>query len=79
MSNLSQIVNHLEVQRKQAQAELNRLDAAIAALRGIGGKGKLGSGGPRRVLSVAARKRIAAAQRIRWAAWKANKKKQAAA
>jgi hypothetical protein len=77
MSNLSQIVNHLETQRKQAQAEVERLDAALAALRGLG-KGKSSAGRPRRVLSVAARRRIAAAQRLRWAAWKAKKAKQAA-
>ena len=58
MSNLSQIVHHLEAQRKRAQAELGRLDAALIALRGLGGKGTSAAGGPRRVLSVAARKRI---------------------
>jgi hypothetical protein len=78
MSNLSQIVNNLEAQRRQAQAEVQRLDAALSALRGLGGKGRgAGAGRARRVLSVAARRRIAAAQRARWAAWKAKRNKAA--
>jgi hypothetical protein len=36
MPNLSGIVSQLEVQRKQTQQELARLDAAVAALRGLG-------------------------------------------
>jgi len=80
MSDLTQIVSNLEAQRKRAQGEVARLDAALAALRGLGGgKGRpAGAGRPRRVLSAAARRRIAAAQRARWAAWKAKRGKQAA-
>ena len=50
----------------QLKAERTKLDKAIAALSGLEGKSSGGGGGPRR-LSAAARARIAAAQRARWA------------
>jgi len=57
---------------------LSQIEAAIAALRGAA-QGSRGAGsGPKRVLSVAARRRIAAAQRARWAKYKAQKKAAAA-
>jgi hypothetical protein len=56
----------------QLKAERARLDKAIAALSGVVG-GRVGArrGKPR--LSAAARKRIAAAQRARWAKVRAKK------
>jgi len=54
----------------QLKEERAKLDEAIAALSGVAGKS--GGGGKRR-LSAAARARIAAAQRARWAKFKANK------
>ena len=82
MTNLSQILKHLEKQRNQVRTELGRLDAAISALRGMNQRtsatGIRGfSSRPRRTLSAAARKKIAAAQRARWAGWKARQKKTA--
>jgi hypothetical protein len=100
MPNLSAIVSQLEVQRKQTQQELARLDGAIAALRGLGSpngarpkpvatRWKMSAEGrrkisqakkawsaakrgrtsiqPKRTLSLVARRKIAAAQRARWA------------
>lgn len=58
---------------EQLKEERDKLDRAIAALSGVVGTK---SGGRRRgtwTLSVAARKRIAAAQRARWAKWRAKK------
>jgi hypothetical protein len=65
MSNLNAIVKQLELERE-------RIDYAIKALRGIG----MNSIAPlkRRTMSAAARKRIAAAQKARWAKWKAKRK-----
>jgi hypothetical protein len=57
----------------QLKAERDKLDRAIAALSGVGG-GKGGSRTGKRTLSAAARKRIADAQRARWAKFKAKKK-----
>jgi hypothetical protein len=56
----------------QLKKERDKLDRAIAALSGITGGGG-GRRGPRR-LSAAARERIAAAQRARWANFKAKKR-----
>jgi hypothetical protein len=55
----------------QLRAERAKLDKAIEALSGVG----VNSGGGRRRLSAAARERIAAAQRARWAKFKAKKAK----
>jgi hypothetical protein len=54
----------------QLKQERAKLDRAIAALSGVVGV-KARSG--KRTLSVAARERIAAAQRKRWAKFKAKK------
>lgn len=55
----------------QLKAERSKLDRAIEALSDVvGGKG---GGGGKRILSAAARKRIADAQRARWAKFKAKK------
>jgi len=79
MSNLLQILGDLQTQRKQLSQELEQLDTAIKALQGVGGRN--GATGTRstatkvhRTMSIAARKRIAAAQRARWAKWKAKHK-----
>jgi DeoR/GlpR family transcriptional regulator of sugar metabolism len=71
MSNLAKIVNDLQTQRKRVRRDLIKLDAALAALRG-GAGAKLRK--PRRAMSAAARRKIAAAQRARWAKWKTQKK-----
>ena len=78
MTSISQILGELQAQRKQVEVELTRIDAAITALQGVSGKGDNRLGGPRRRnMSAAARKRIADAQRARWAKWKAQRKKAA--
>jgi hypothetical protein len=82
MANMSQILGQLQAQRRQVEAELGKIDAAISALQGLGARSgansNRGGGAPRRrVMSAAARKRIADAQRARWAKWKAKQKKAA--
>lgn len=57
---------------------IDRLDRAIDALSELGGKAPGGRGGPRH-MSKAARKRIADAQRARWARVRAKKAKAAKA
>ena len=58
---------------EQLKEERAKLDRAIAALSGLaGGKASKGRRG-KRTLSVAARKRIAAAQRARWAKFRTRK------
>ena len=65
MADLSAVV-------EQLKAERAKLDRAIEALSGVVGKSGKGRGGKRK-LSTAARSRIAAAQRKRWAKVKAKK------
>ena len=82
MRSLSQIVEELEEQRTRVQRDLDRLNTAIGALRGkdtLNGSKPLvaASPKPRRTMSPASRKKIAAAQKARWAAWKGKQKKAA--
>jgi hypothetical protein len=75
MSNLIQVVQRLKEERDQAQRRIEQLDEALKALTGLGVRGptrrRSGGAGKPRTLSAAARKRIAAAQRARWAKSKA--------
>jgi hypothetical protein len=78
MLNLTKAIQQLKQERDQARNELDRLDEALTVLGGLAGE-KQGSArgrGKRRTMSVAARKRIAAAQRARWAKWKAAQPKK---
>jgi hypothetical protein len=65
---LNQILEHLEARRTGVQEELRGLDAAVNALKGLGGRRG------RRSLSPAARKRISLAQKARWAKFKKQKR-----
>lgn len=77
MNTLSAVILQLKKARALAHRECERLDTALSALGSIGrSAGRTGgiSRTPHR-MSVAARKRIAAAQRARWARWKAEQRK----
>ncbi len=69
MANLAGVVQQLRKERDRAAKTVEQLDAALAALNG-GSYGK--RAGTRRRLSAAARERIAAAQRARWAKVRGN-------
>jgi hypothetical protein len=78
MSYFTKILRDLTKERDRARAEADRLDRAIQALSEA--TGRRGKQGPRRApkkrhMSIAARKRIAAAQRARWAKVRAEKLK----
>ena len=76
MPNLVQVLTALVKEQKRLQGRLQSVDAAITALRGMNGGGRnvTSIARPRRHLSAAARKRIAAAQKARWAKFRAQKK-----
>jgi hypothetical protein len=78
MANIAGVIKQLEIQRKSIAGQLSNVSAAVAALRGISVKGatvKSITGRPSRTMSASARKRIAAAQKKRWAKWHlANKR-----
>jgi hypothetical protein len=72
MAKVSLIMEQLKQARDQAERHLKGLDAALTAF------GAVYAGGrpirKRRTMSLAGRKRIAAAQRARWAKVRAGKK-----
>jgi hypothetical protein len=80
MTNLTGVIRQLQKERQRVHGEMKRLNAALAALGSfgnLGGKAVKGIRTPRKrsPMSAAARKRIAAAQRARWAKWKATRRK----
>jgi hypothetical protein len=78
MAKLSGLVVALKTERDRAQKQVEQLNAALAALGGVGHAGVRSPRGravkKRRPMSAAARKRIAAAQRARWAKWKSARR-----
>ena len=65
---LTGTVKMLQGQRAQVQKELAKLDKAIAVLRELNGSNStLSANGKGHTMSVAARKKIAKAQKARWA------------
>jgi hypothetical protein len=74
MPNMDKVVKSLLSEQRSLQGRLNQIQAAIAALRGVGQNGRGAGLRPKRVLSISARRRIAAAQRARWAKYKQQKK-----
>ena len=80
MPKLSGLVGELRTERDRAQKEVEQLNAALAALGGLKhasrGSPRSRAGKKRKPMSAAARKRIAAAQRARWAKWKSARRKK---
>jgi len=76
MLKLQKVVAALKRERDRAQKKLAQLNAALAALASQTTAGSRVSGTQqarkRKPLSASARRRIAAAQRARWAKWKAS-------
>jgi hypothetical protein len=70
MANLDNAIEQLRQERKQAQLRIERLDSAIVVLESLTGKSSAISRNgvhPKRVVSATARRRMARAQRARWA------------
>jgi hypothetical protein len=71
---LAGMLKMLRGDRAQIQEELAKLDKAIAALRELSGTGVTGNGiFKKHTLSAAARRKIAKAQKLRWARMKQSK------
>jgi hypothetical protein len=86
MASLERALTELRAEQHRIQGELQHVDDAINALvhisngaRGHKVRTSVTGGRKRRRLSAAARKRIADAQRARWARFKQQKAKKAAA
>ena len=72
------VVNQLQQERARLENELHRVTAALTSFGKAfmqGGKGTPVGARKKRTISAAGRKRIAAAQKARWAKVRAAKKK----
>src|SRR5271167_2298604 len=68
MGNLSSALQQLRAERKQAQLQVEKLDQAISVIESLNGSGTFGqTNQPTRIISAASRRKMAQAQRARWA------------
>jgi hypothetical protein len=68
MSNLTAAIQELREERKQAQAHVEKLDRAILVMESLNGSGSSQkTNQPVRVISAASRRKMAQAQKARWA------------
>ena len=68
MGNLTGALQQLYAERKQAQARVESIDQAISVIESLNGSGTLGKANqPTRIISKASRRKMALAQRARWA------------
>jgi len=68
MGNLNNALQELRAERKQAQSQVEKLDQAIAVIESLNGVGTSGKANqPTRIISAASRRKMAQAQRARWA------------
>jgi hypothetical protein len=77
MSQLAAVLGQLKQERARVEAELRHLDQAIQALSKVAGRSPGIGRRVKRTMSPAARRKIAAAQRARWAKFRASHKKAA--
>ena len=82
MASLQRAVKELQSERSRLARDLERVNAAINALSSLNSRGRGRERAaerraihPQRHMSAAARRRIAAAQKARWAKLKAKKQK----
>ena len=68
MGNLNNALQELRAERKQAQARVENLDQAISVIESLNGLGTFGKANqPTRIISAASRRKMAQAQKARWA------------
>jgi hypothetical protein len=69
MPNLTSALQQLREERKQAQLQVEKFDQAISAIESLNGSGASRKPArPTRIVSAASRRRMARAQKARWAA-----------
>ena len=78
MSNLDNALRELREKRSHAQVEIDKLDQLISGIESLKGSSAVPSktAQPKRIISAASRRKMAQAQRARWA--KARKESQPA-
>jgi hypothetical protein len=75
MGNLTNVLQQLRAERKQAQLQVEKLDQAIAVVESLNGSGTSRpinqptriTPAPTRIISAASRRKMALAQKARWA------------
>ena len=68
MGNLSGALQQLRAERKQAQARVESIDQAISVIESLNGSGAFRHANhPTRMISASSRRKMARAQRARWA------------
>jgi hypothetical protein len=77
MSNLTNALQELRAERREAQSQVEKLDKTISAIESLDGSGPTGKASQgTRIISAASRRKMALAQKVRWA--KARKESQPA-
>lgn len=68
MGNLTSALQQLRAERREAQLQLEKLDQAISVIESLNGSGaSIQANQPTRIISAASRRKMAQAQRARWA------------
>jgi hypothetical protein len=77
MGSLTNALQELRAERREAQLHVEKLDQAITVIESLDGSGSSHPAGqPKRIISAASRRKMALAQKARWA--KARKESQPA-
>ncbi len=75
MSSLDNALRELREKRRQAQVEIEKLDQLISGIESLNGAGAAASDytvQPKRIISAASRRKMATAQKARWASLRKN-------
>jgi hypothetical protein len=68
MANLENALQQLRAERSRAQLHVEKLDQAISVIESLNGSGRSRkTNQPKRIISAASRRKMAHAQRARWA------------
>ena len=68
MSNLTNALQQLRAERRETQSQVEKLDKAISVIESLNGAGPTNKATqPTRIVSAASRRKMALAQRARWA------------
>ena len=68
MGNLNNVLQELRAELKQAQSQVEKLDQAISVIESLNGSGTVQHANqPTRIISAASRRKMAQAQKARWA------------
>ena len=80
MANLESAIQQIREAREQAQSRVEKLDEAILVIESLNGTGTIGkTTKPKRFISAASRRKMALAQKARWASVRKQSQPVAAA